>query len=424
MQTGSSHSAGRFCARGLKAVSTLLVLGAALSAQPIQAAPFAYVTSIFSQDAVNVIDTANNTLADTISVGSLPTGLAVSPDGTRVYVGISDSKTVVVIDTASNEMVDPPIVMASAPNNIAVAPDGKHVYVTHGNADFVSVIDTTRNAVTSTIIVGNGGQRIAVTPDGKHIYVTNGSPTVSVIDLAANAVTATITMGSGALGIVMARDGKRAYLICGSDLCAIDTASNTVSPTIALRNGPPAPSPTGLAVAPDGKRVYVVDGATDSVLIVDTATGTLLPTVPAGDHLNDMAIAADGRHVYVTSGGHPGAVSVIDTYTNSMVATVPIADVPGAAVEIAMAPPPLGPFAYVTNRGDDTVSAIDTRTQRLVNTVMLPTGSKPTGIAVTPDGEYVYVADTGTSPGIVSVVKSRPTMTPSGTECIALIMLG
>jgi YVTN family beta-propeller protein len=99
-------------------------------------------------------------------------------------------------------------------------------------------------------------------------------------------------------------------------------------------------------------------------------------------------------------------VSVIDTGSNRVVTAVKISDAAGSSVAIAMAPPPLGPFAYVANKGDDTVSVIDTRTQRQVDSVRLPAQSKPKGIAVTPDGDHVYVANSGTSPGTVSVIEA------------------
>ena len=47
------------------------------------------------------------------------------------------------------------------------------------------------------------------------------------------------------------------------------------------------------------------------------------------------------------------------------------------------------PFFYVTNNGNDTVSVIDTATNSITATV--PVGARPSGVAITPDGSFAYV---------------------------------
>ena len=66
-------------------------------------APFAYITNSGS-NSVSVIDTATNTVIATVAVGFNPWGVAVHPDGSRVYVA-KYSQTVSVIDTATNTVV-------------------------------------------------------------------------------------------------------------------------------------------------------------------------------------------------------------------------------------------------------------------------------------------------------------------------------
>ena len=56
----------------------------------------AYVANI-GDDTVSVIDTATNTVIDTINVGNGPVGVALSPNGTRLYVSNSGDGTVYVI---------------------------------------------------------------------------------------------------------------------------------------------------------------------------------------------------------------------------------------------------------------------------------------------------------------------------------------
>ena len=80
---------------------------------------------------------------------------------------------------------------------MAVSRDGSKVYVTNSSApNTVSVIDTAMNTVSATIPVGITPLGVAVSPDGSKVYVTNAfSNTVSVIDTATNTVIATIPVG-------------------------------------------------------------------------------------------------------------------------------------------------------------------------------------------------------------------------------------
>src|SRR5437016_1467189 len=65
-------------------------------------------------------------------------------------------------------------------------------------------------------------------------------------------------------------------------------------------------------------------------------------------------------------------------------------------------PAEAAPFAYVVNEISDSVSVIDTATNKVVASVALPVGSFSLGVAVTPDGKHAYV--TNSNPGTVSMV--------------------
>jgi YVTN family beta-propeller protein len=103
---------------------------------------------------VTVIDTTTNKVVTTIDVGLAPAGVAVTPDGGKVYVANEAVKgTVSVIDTATNA-VSATVEVGSNPVGIAVKPDGSKVYVANkGRHGTVSVIDTAMDAVSTTIDV-------------------------------------------------------------------------------------------------------------------------------------------------------------------------------------------------------------------------------------------------------------------------------
>ena len=110
------------------------------------------------------------------------------------------SNTISVIDTITNKVIAT-VPVESDPNGVAVSPDGNKVYVVNSGGDStnftgtVSVIDTATNNVAAIINVGNNSLGIVVSPDGKKVYVMNSNiypdseGTISVIDTATNTVT-------------------------------------------------------------------------------------------------------------------------------------------------------------------------------------------------------------------------------------------
>jgi YVTN family beta-propeller protein len=103
-----------------------------------------------------VIATATNTVVGSpITVGLVPFGVAVTPDGSKVYVANQGSNNVSVIATATNTVVGSPITVGLVPFGVAVTPDGSKVYVANQFSNTVSVIATATNTVVgSPITVG------------------------------------------------------------------------------------------------------------------------------------------------------------------------------------------------------------------------------------------------------------------------------
>ena len=256
----------------------LLSLGAGLVNATAQSHTNAYVTNV--SGTVSVINTTNNTVLATIPVGRFPSGVAITPDGTRIYVtNIFDS--ISVIDAATNSVVAT-IPSVQFPTGIAITPDGTRAYVPNQQDFIISVIDTATNTVVTTIPL-SGGAGIAITPSGAQAYVTSpGAGTVSVIDTATNTVTATISLGTSQnpSGVAITPDGTRAYVTISFPnnlVSVIDTATNTVISTIPVGVGP-----TGVAITPDGTRAYVTNDGSDTVSVIDTATNTVAGTIVVG----------------------------------------------------------------------------------------------------------------------------------------------
>jgi YVTN family beta-propeller protein len=117
----------------------------------------------------------------------------------------------------------------------------------------------------------------------------------------------------------------------------------------------------------------------------------VLTTIPTGSFNVPFGIAVtpDGKRLYVANIGS-NSISVVDTMTASVVATVAVGVNP-----VAVAINPDGTLAYVANRGSNTVSVIDTKTSPPAEVFIIPAGLNPNGIAVTADGKHAYATNNG-----------------------------
>ena len=123
----------------------------------------------------------STTAVTSIAVGANPVRVAVSPDGSSVWVANIGGNSVSQIDTATSTVVGSTTVGVS-PVGVAVSPDGKSVWVTNYGDGTVSQIDTATSTVVGSTTVGAGPIGVAVGPDGSSVWVTNyGSSTVSRI---------------------------------------------------------------------------------------------------------------------------------------------------------------------------------------------------------------------------------------------------
>jgi YVTN family beta-propeller protein len=301
----------------LLALATALILGAGGA----QSAPFAYATNLLPAS-VSVIDTASNQVSAMIAfpASSNPTDAAVTPDLSKVYV-TGNNGSVYVIDTATNTVGTNPITVGGLPNGIAITPDGRHAYVACAYTSTVSVIDTATDAVSATISLppGTNLTNLAITPDGQRAYVTaQGANAIYVLDTTTNTVLGTpIAVAGHPEGIAVTPDGKEVYVTHNDALAGvsvIDVAANTVVATFA------GPYVFAVTFTPDGKLAYATGGGgAGYTLIIDTATRALLQTIALGG--NDVGITADGKQAYFTGGG-ANILSVIDTATNLQTATI------------------------------------------------------------------------------------------------------
>ena len=283
-------------------------------------------------DAMHIMDPADNAVLGAIPLGSYPDHIAVSPDRGTAYVVNYYDNDVSVIDAATSRVTHT-IPICSAPFAEAMKPDGSEVWIgCYGGA--ISVIDTATDTVTRTISTAPDLTFLAFTGNGSTAYAQhtdNGPDSVDAIDSATGTVTATITVPNSPTGLTVSPDGSTLYVgqAAGGTLAVIDTASRTIVATLPVGGWP-------------GKGIFDSSGTTAYICVngvrivtVDLATRSLGRTLQAP--CNGMAFTPDETRIYSGNGGY--GLSVIDVATGTVTATLKTGlGLPGAVGFVQAAP--------------------------------------------------------------------------------------
>ncbi|MFI9503081.1 beta-propeller fold lactonase family protein [Nocardia sp. NPDC052566] len=282
--------------------------------------------------------------------------IAVTPDGRRVYLANRLQNTVTVLDATTNTVADV-LPVPGQPTGLAVTADGTRVFVVTSNA--VATIDTRAGEVSGQIVLDASTvyDDIAVTPDGSRLYLADGSrSTVSVIDPGAGAASATIPLRTSAHGRVsalqMAPDGRSVYVGHTDRLTILDTATDTVRAEF-----PYAGTPERMAVSPDGRFVYLLRFA-PTVSVFDTTAQAFGEVRLSGIGIDAVAEPA-GRYVFIAGQSLPpddgmGVLVAVDIATGAEVGALTF--VPGAG-RVAVAPD--GRHVYAADRNGAGLLIID-----------------------------------------------------------------
>jgi len=194
-------------------------------------------TGLPSMGGISVISTATDTVTATLKLPATdPRNIAFSPSGATAYV--TTSLGVLVYNTANDRLVTL-IGGLGNPEGVTVSPKGT-VYVTNDVQNAVDVISPATNRVTRTIAVGQLPWQMAVTSNGGTLYVANGdSDSVSVINTATNAVTNTIAVSGGPVSVALTPDGSRLWVggLTSGNVSVIDTSDDAIVGAFAVGYG-------------------------------------------------------------------------------------------------------------------------------------------------------------------------------------------
>jgi YVTN family beta-propeller protein len=303
-----------------------------------------------------------------------PASLSLKPGASAtVTLDFSDAQA----KTVSWKLDMPAGVTATPSEGTATTPDTK-----------VTVTLTGKTQGVHSVVVSGTGILDRALP----VQVTDGTGTpraltanfsgasVSSIDLASGTTT-NIAVGNNPGEVVVSADGRTAYAADqgSNSVSVIDVASGTVTATV-----PVGKVPAGLALTPDGGTLWVANYTDGTVQPIDTGTLKTGTPIPVGDGPENMAITPDGRTLYVAD-IHDNTVSPVDLSTGRTGTAIPVGPSP---FDVVAAPD--GRTVYVSNSGGSTVTPIDTATNEPDPTLLV--SGQAYGLALSPDGRTLWVS--------------------------------
>ncbi len=206
--------------------------------------------------------------------GDAPRRVAIDPGCTKAVVTnvLSDNAVVVDLQTYA---VEAHLEMGDRVQDVAITPDGLWAVVCCFNSNSIKLVDLTTNTVAAEVATGSRPGVVSLSPDGTRAYVGNiSSNTISVVALDGPASYKITDIPCGTIGVVWASFGV------SSDVEA----------------------------SPDGAHVLVAASFDDNVKVIDTATNTIVATLPTGDFPIQIAFDGTGDYATVTN-------AFTDTYT-------------------------------------------------------------------------------------------------------------
>jgi len=311
-----------------------------------------------------VLDTVRGAVIATVIVGKRPRGLAVSHDGSRLYVAVSGvprcpsgvararcarlprdlaADGVAVVDTRTLKVLER-LPAGSDPVELALGHSERQLFVADEDGG-VSVVNLRAGTLLTHIHVASGPRAVRVSPNGEWVAVASDlGHALTLIDSHLLESVRTTALGRLPVDLTFALDGREAYV---AD--ELDSAVYRIGMPAGLAGeGTPVPAahgsvlvrlpfadrPAGIALDASRGRLYVSTGRSGSVAVIALAGPTLLREVHVGTRPQGLALTPNERLLFIADRGS-NAVTVLDTATLRVLAQVPVGHSPWA---VAMGP--------------------------------------------------------------------------------------
>jgi DNA-binding beta-propeller fold protein YncE len=252
-------------------------------------------------------------------------GVAADARSRRLYV--STIKRIAAIDLATDKIVWNREYDGGC-DRLAISPDGTLLYVPSFEGPHWLVLDARSGDVIAKIVTNSGAHNTIYGPDGHRVYLAGlRSPLLSIADPASHRVVSTVGPFSNVIRPFTINHAQTLCFVNVNDLLGfevgdirtgkmlhrVEVAGYTKGPV--KRHGCPS---HGVGLTPDEKELWLADGANSKLHIFDA---TVMPprqiaTISVRDQPGWITFSLDGRYAFPSTG------EVIDTKTRKVVATL------------------------------------------------------------------------------------------------------
>ena len=275
-------------------------------------APLAF-TALRGDDAIGVVDTGTRRELARIPVGDEPIQVLLAGD--QLFVSNLSSNDLRVIDTETFQ-VQAHIETAVQPLDLALSPDGKTLYATNSGTNALTIVDVESGQARTVSLADTleGLYGVAATAD--KIFTTDIAGSQVLALSPQGRITGRIPVPPKPRSLALAPDGKTLYVTSMDTgrLTAIDADGATVSRSIDLG----VSGTFAIAPSPDGSKLYLTAYSEGSLLVVDATSGTLHKKLAIGRNPRAIAFSPDGTQVYVTS-SFSNEIHIVDAVRDTIV---------------------------------------------------------------------------------------------------------
>lgn len=258
------------------------------------------VVGEYNSDDVRVASVNSFAFGPQIPAGEFPIDAAVTADGHTAFVADLYGSAVAVIDLLADSVEES--IHVSAPLRVLLTPNGQRLYITasnltDANTSTVYVLDVQSHTLTDSITVGAIANGIAYDAALGHLYVsTQGDYSIYDIDAASDRVVRQLHIGGIPQDIALTADHSELWVADEqAGVRVFDLASGTELDRIYGTS-----KAFGLAISPDGARVYVTQPQLSNAVIIDRPSRTILATILPGSSPQRVAFNASGTRAVVT----------------------------------------------------------------------------------------------------------------------------
>lgn len=268
----------------------------------------------------------------TVGTCSRPRGVHFNADRSAFFVACADDDSIVVHDTETFELIGR-IRGVPSPETFDLHPDGRRLIVSNEEDATASVYDVTTGELLAEYETGEEPEGVQVTANGRLVFVASEAANlVHVIDLEANAVIADILVDTRPRRFTLTPDESELWV--SAELAGIVNIIDVKTlklvadiPFLPTGFRPEQVTPVDLIITKDGRRAYVALGRANHVAVVDVPSRKVIDYVLVGKRAWGLALSADEKTLYVAN-GLSDDVTIINTESLVSVTSVATGRVP------------------------------------------------------------------------------------------------